>query len=191
MDYDRPVQTITSGPDLAGEMAAAMAAASIVFRDNGAYSKKLVNAGAALFRFARSNGRRSRYSLGRPETAPFYNSSGYYDEYMWSSAWMYYASGNSSYLSLATNPGIPKNSKAFLSIRDLNVFSWDNKLPGAELLLTRLRVFLSPGFPYEDMLSSYHNATALNLCSYLPQFNVFNFTNGEPLTLPHRPNPSD
>ncbi|CAA7396604.1 unnamed protein product [Spirodela intermedia] len=180
MDYERPVQTITSGPDLAGEMAAALAAASIVFRDDDAYSKKLVIAGAALFRFARSNGRRSRYSLGRPETAPFYNSSGYYDEYMWSSAWMYYASGNSSYLSLATNPGIPRNSKAFLSIRDLNVFSWDNKLPGAEL----------PGFPYEEMLSSYHNATTLNLCSYLPQFNVFNFTNGGMIQLNHgRPQP--
>ena len=156
-----------------------MAAASIVFRDDYEYSKKLVKAGAALFDFARSPGKRSRYSLGQPETAPFYNSSGYYDEYMWSAAWLYYASGNSSFLSLATDPGIPKNAKAFLSIPDLRVFSWDNKLPGAELLLTRLRVFLSPGYSYEEMLRAYHDATVLNFCSYFPQFDVFNYTPGK------------
>uniref|UniRef100_A0A1D1XZN2 Endoglucanase n=1 Tax=Anthurium amnicola TaxID=1678845 RepID=A0A1D1XZN2_9ARAE len=190
MDYDRPVETITSGPDLAGEMAAAMAAASIVFRDDDAYSKKLVKAGAALYRFARSNGKRTRYSLGRAETAMFYNSTGYYDEYMWSAAWMYYASGNASYLALATNPGIPRNAHAFLGILDLDVFSWDNKLPGAELLLTRLRVFLNPGYPYEDMLSSYHNTTGLTMCSFLPKFNSFNFTPGGMIQLNHgRPQP--
>ncbi|MCD7469452.1 hypothetical protein HAX54_008503 [Datura stramonium] len=32
MNYERPVQTATSGPDLAGEMAAALAAASIKFQ---------------------------------------------------------------------------------------------------------------------------------------------------------------
>ncbi|XP_078434462.1 endoglucanase 12-like [Wolffia australiana] len=185
MDYERPVLQTTSGPDLAGEMAAALAAASIVFRDDEAYSAKLVKAGAALFRFARSNGRRNRYSAANPEVAMFYNSTGYYDEYMWAGAWMFYASGNTSYLSLATNPGIPRNAKAFLPIRDLNVFSWDNKLPGAELLLTRLRILISPGFPYEDMLNSYHNANNLNLCSFFPQFNSFNFTPGGMIQLNH------
>ena len=178
MDYDRPVQTANSGPDLAGEMAAALAAASIVFQDNTAYSKKLIKGAETLFTFARDFGKRTPYCRGNPYIEPFYNSTGYFDEYMWGAAWLFYATGNKSYISLATNPGLPKNSKAFYMIPDLSVPSWDNKLPAAMLLLTRLRIFLSPGYPYEDMLKSYHNVTGLTMCSYLQQFHVFNWTKG-------------
>lgn len=178
MSYPRQVESAASGPDLAGEMAAALAAASIVFRDDVAYSKKLVKGATTLFKFARDFGKRTPYSRGKANIEPFYNSTGYYDEYMWGAAWMYYATGNSSYLALATNPGLPKNSKAFFGIPDLSVLSWDNKLPAAQLLLTRMRIFLNPGYPYEDMLRSYHNVTGLTMCSYLQQFNVFNWTRG-------------
>ncbi|KAL5996753.1 Endoglucanase 12 [Asimina triloba] len=185
MDYPRPTFSVVSGPDLAGEMAAALASASIVFRDNDAYSKNLVKGATTLFKFARDSGRRSSYSHGRPEFALFYNSTGYYDEYMWGAAWLYYATGNSSYLSLATNPGVSRNAKAFRGILDLNVFSWDNKLPGAELLLSRIRILLNPGYPYEEMLQIYHNQTGINMCSYLPNFNAFNFTRGGMIQLNH------
>ncbi|CAN1768498.1 Endoglucanase 12 [Linum perenne] len=179
MDYMRPSISINAGPDLAGEMAAALASASIVFRgSNEAYSNKLARGAETLFAFAREQGRRRPYSRGNQLIEHFYNSSGYYDEYMWSGAWLYYATGNKTYLSLATNPGIPKNSKAFFGIPDLSVPSWDNKLPAAMLLLTRYRIFLSPGYPYEDMLRMYHNVTTLNMCSYLRQFQVFNWTKG-------------
>ncbi|CAN1768500.1 Endoglucanase 7 [Linum perenne] len=137
MDYMRPSISINAGPDLAGEMAAALASASIVFRgSNEAYSNKLARGAETLFAFAREQGRRRPYSRGNQLIEHFYNSSGYYDEYMWSGAWLYYATGNKTYLSLATNPGIPKNSKAFFGIPDLSVPSWDNKLPAAMLLLT-------------------------------------------------------
>ncbi|GLT95622.1 hypothetical protein SLE2022_132930 [Rubroshorea leprosula] len=178
MDYNRPVQTTTAGPDLAGEMAAALAAASIVFRDNDAYSKRLVKGAETVFAFARDLGRRRRYSEGNLFIEPYYNSTGYFDEYMWGSAWLYYATGNNSYISLATNPGLPKNSKAFYMLLGQSVLSWDNKLPAAMLLLTRYRIFLNPGYPYEDMLKMYHNVTILNMCSYLEQFKVFNWTSG-------------
>ncbi|KAF5482306.1 hypothetical protein F2P56_002888 [Juglans regia] len=178
MDYPRPTQICNAGPDLAGEMAAALAAASIVFRENDAYSKKLIKGAETLFAFARDGGRRRTYSRGNPYIAPYYNSTGYYDEYMWGGAWLYYATGNNTYLSLATNPGIPKNSKAFYMIPELSVLSWDNKLPAAMLLLTRLRIFLNPGYPYEEMLRMYHNVTGLNMCSYLQSFHVFNWTSG-------------
>ncbi|GKV29021.1 hypothetical protein SLEP1_g38000 [Rubroshorea leprosula] len=178
MDYNRPVQTTTAGPDLAGEMAAALAAASIVFRDNDAYSKKLVKGAETVFAFARDPSRRRRYSEGNLFIEPYYNSTGYFDEYMWGSAWLYYATGNNSYISLATNPGLPKNSKAFYMLLGQSVLSWDNKLPAAMLLLTRYRIFLNPGYPYEDMLKMYHNVTILNMCSYLEQFKVFNWTSG-------------
>ncbi|KNA18728.1 hypothetical protein SOVF_068110, partial [Spinacia oleracea] len=69
MDYERPVQTSFAGADLGGEMAAAFAAASIVFRDNQLYSKKLVRGAETVFRFARDTGKRAPYSRGNPWAA--------------------------------------------------------------------------------------------------------------------------
>ncbi|KAF5482304.1 hypothetical protein F2P56_002886 [Juglans regia] len=181
MEYTRPTQTCKAGPELAGEMAAALAAASIVFRDNDAYSDKLIKGSKTLFAFARDIGRRRPYSHGNPYISPYYRSTGYYDEYMWGATWLFYATGNISYLSLAIHPGISKNSKAFNMIPDLTVLSWDNKLPAAMLLLARLRMFLKPGYPYEDMLLRHHNATGHIMCSYLqysPIYQVFNWTRG-------------
>lgn len=105
MDYTRMVQASASGP---GEMAAA----SIVFRDNPAYSKKLSRGAQTVFAFARDAGRRRRYSSGNPFIETWYNSTGYYDEYIWAATWLFYATGNNSYFSLATNPGMAKNSRA-------------------------------------------------------------------------------
>ncbi|KAI3713780.1 hypothetical protein L1987_72366 [Smallanthus sonchifolius] len=178
MDYKRPSQRISNGADLAGEMTAALATASIVFKDNAAYSQKLVQGASTVWKFARDQGKRSPYSRDNLFIAPYYNSTGYYDEYMWGSAWMYYAIGNSSYLWLATNEGLPRHARAFTAIPSQRVLSWDNKAPAAMLLLTRMRLFLNPGFPYENLLSSYHNATSLTMCSYLPQYQAFNWTQG-------------
>ncbi|CAL5363044.1 unnamed protein product [Camellia sinensis] len=185
MDYPRPVQTAVSGPDLSGEMAAALAAASIVFRDDNSYSSKLVKGAATVLAFARDRGKRTPYPRGNLYIDPCYNSTGYFDEYMWGAAWLYYATGNNSYVSLATNPGLPQNSKAFFMIPDLSVLSWDNKLPAAMLLLTRLRIFINPGYPYEDMLRSYQNVTSLTMCSYLQTYHVFNWTRGGLIQLNH------
>lgn len=178
MDYPRKVQSTTSAPELAAEMAAAMAAASIVFRQDDAYSKKLSRGAETVFAFARDKNRRHSYSSGNLFIEPYYNSTGYFDEHMWGATWLFLATGNSSYFSLATNKGLPQNARAFNMIPDLSVLSWDNKLPAAMLLLTRIRVFLSPGYPYEDMLRSYHNVTGLTMCSYLKKYNVYNWTQG-------------
>lgn len=190
MSYTRPIIAVTSGPDLAGEVASALAAASIVFRDNPSYSSRLIAGATTVYNFARLQSHRTIYSLGNLDIAGFYNSSGYWDEYMWSAAWMYYATGNSSYASFATDPRLPKNANAFRSIPDLGVLSWDNKLPAAMLLWTRLRMFLNPGYPYEEALRGYFNATGLNMCANLRRFNVFNWTNGGMIELNHgRPQP--
>lgn len=47
-----------------------------------------------------------------------------------------------------------------------------------QVLLSRLRLFLSPGYPYEEILSAFHNQTGIIMCSYLPYFNSFNRTKG-------------
>ncbi|GKD04191.1 endoglucanase 12, partial [Tanacetum coccineum] len=178
MDYERSTQRITSGPDLAGEMAAALASASIVFKDDTKYSQKLLHGAATVWTFAQDRGKNSTYSKDNAFIEPYYNSSGYYDEYMWGSAWMYYATGNSSYLLTATNEEISRNAKALADKPSQRVLSWDNKLPAAMLLLTRIRLYLNPGYPYEGMLASYHKATSLTMCSYLKQYKVFHWTRG-------------
>lgn len=183
MDYARPVTQCTVGSDLAAEMAAALAAASIVFKDDANYSKTLVKGATALFKFSRD--KRGRYSQGKAAIQTFYNSSGYYDEYVWGGTWMYYATGNSSYLQLVTTLGIAKNAGAFKGGPTYGVFGWDNKLPGGQVLLSRLRIFLGPGYPYEDLLSTYQNQTDIVLCSYLPLFKTFNRTKGGLIELNH------
>jgi endoglucanase len=134
MDYPRPAYAVTSAPDLGGEMAAALAAASIVFKDSPVYSRKLVLGATNIWTFARRMDSRARYVAGLPEgEVPFYNSTGYWDEYMWGAAWMYYATGNSTYLLLATNPDLAKNAQAKGGNPYYGTFSWDNKLIGAQV----------------------------------------------------------
>lgn len=47
-----------------------------------------------------------------------------------------------------------------------------------KVLLSRLRLFLSPGYPYEEILRTFHNQTGIVMCSYLPIFKSFNRTKG-------------
>ncbi|KAK9161912.1 hypothetical protein Syun_002814 [Stephania yunnanensis] len=164
IDYARKVYECHSCSDLAGEMAAALAAASIVFKDTKTYSQKLVHGAKTLFN--------------------------YWDEFLWGGAWLYYATGNSSFLQLATTRGLAKHAGAFWGGPDYGVLSWDNKLAGVQVLLSRLRLFLSPGYPYEDMLGTFHNQTNIIMCSYLPVFTSFNRTKGGLIQLNHgRPQP--
>ncbi|RWW12547.1 hypothetical protein BHE74_00023847 [Ensete ventricosum] len=132
IDYPRPVYVCHSCSDLTAEMAAALASASIVFKDNKAYSQKLVHGAATLWKFARDQ--RGRYSEGGSDASVFYNSTSYWDEFVWGGAWMYLATGNSSYLQLSTHPKLAKHAGAFWGGPDYGVLSWDNKLTGAQPL---------------------------------------------------------
>ncbi|KAG0496088.1 hypothetical protein HPP92_000661 [Vanilla planifolia] len=183
IDYPRPVYECDSCSDLAAEMAAALAAASIVFKDSEAYSRKLVHGASTVWNFARLQ--RARYSSSGSDPAKFYNSTSYWDEFVWGGSWMYLATGNSSYLQLTTNPKMAKHAGAFWGGPDYGVLSWDNKLPGAQVLLSRLRLFLSPGYPYEEILRTFHNQTDIVMCSFLPVFKSFNRTKGGLIQLNH------
>ncbi|PKU77418.1 endoglucanase 10 [Dendrobium catenatum] len=188
IEYPRPVYECHSCSDLAAEMAAALASASIVFKDNRKYSEKLIHGARTLFKYGREQ--RGRYSPGGSDPSLFYNSTSYWDEYVWGGAWLYYATGNSSYLQLATTRGIAKHAGAFWGGPDYGVLSWDNKLVAAQVLMSRLRLFLSPGYPYEEILRTFHNQTENVMCSYLPVFRSFNFTKGGLIQLNHgRPQP--
>ncbi|CAI9095058.1 OLC1v1030915C1 [Oldenlandia corymbosa var. corymbosa] len=182
INYERPVQMCHSCSDLSAEMAAALASASIVFKDDKVYSQKLVHGAKALYKFSREQ--RGRYSAGM-DAEKFYNSTMYWDEFIWGASWLYYATGNATYLTLATTPGLAKHAGAFWGGPNYGVFNWDSKLPGAQVLLSRMRLFLSPGYPYEEILSTFHNQTSIVMCSYLPYFTSFNRTRGGLIQLNH------
>ncbi|GFZ01459.1 glycosyl hydrolase 9B15 [Actinidia rufa] len=118
MDTPRTLYKITSsspGTEAAAEAAAALSAASIVFKGvDSNYSSKLLSHSKSLFEFA------DKYRGSYQASCPFYCSySGYQDELLWAAAWLYKASGQTSYLNyVSSNQGW---SQA------VSEFSWDNK----------------------------------------------------------------
>ncbi|CAL4971743.1 unnamed protein product [Urochloa decumbens] len=151
MDTPRSVYKVTPekpGSDVAGETAAALAAASIVFRGcDPAYSAKLLQTARKVFDFA--DRYRGSYSDSLSSVAcPFYCSySGYNDELLWAAAWLHLATlaagktgagagGNSSaadaYLSY-----IYANGHTLGAEQDDFTFSWDDKRVGTKVLLSK------------------------------------------------------
>ncbi|XP_037094013.1 endoglucanase 15-like [Pollicipes pollicipes] len=136
MNMDRPGYKISAGApgsDLAGETAAAMAAASILFKDSdAAYSGQLLDHAKQLYDFA--NTHRGKYQDSITDAVSFYGSSGYGDELAWAAAWLYRATQDSSYLDAAKG--------FFQEFSDLNgkagEFSWDSKHVGVQLLMYTL-----------------------------------------------------
>ncbi|MEO1181465.1 MAG: glycoside hydrolase family 9 protein, partial [Cyanobacteria bacterium J06636_28] len=130
---DRPAYKIdpqNPGSDLAAETAAALASASIVFRDvDPAYADELLVNARQLYTFADTY--RGRYSESIPEARDYYNSwSGYTDELSWGAAWLYKATGEQQYLAQSQanyqNLGIDWTQ------------NWDDKSYGTGILLAQI-----------------------------------------------------
>lgn len=128
MDTPRTLYKIDAnspGTEAAAEAAAALSAASIVFKKKDTqYSSKLLRHSKSLFDFA------DKYRGTYTGSCPFYCSySGYQDELLWAAAWLYKASGESKYLKYITdNQGWNQAASEF---------SWDNKFVGVQTLLTQ------------------------------------------------------
>ncbi|NJN59282.1 MAG: hypothetical protein HC879_18175 [Leptolyngbyaceae cyanobacterium SL_5_9] len=131
MSMPRPAYKIdrqNPGSDLAGEAAAALAAASIVFRSTDpAYADRLLKNAVQLFEFADTH--RGKYSDSIPDAKEFYKSNGYVDELTWGAAWLYRATGNQTYLS--------KAKKHYQRVGPGWTHDWDNKSYGAAILLAQ------------------------------------------------------
>lgn len=136
MTMERPSMKIDSdkpGSDLAGETAAAFAAASIAFKDvDSAYAATLLQAAEELYQFA--DERRDVYHNSITDAANFYRSwSGYGDELCWAALWLARATGSDTYL-----------QKARVHWDDFDLgsmaeqFSWDDKKGGVFALYTLL-----------------------------------------------------
>ena len=137
MTMGRPAYKLDAthpGSDAAGEAAAALAAAAIVFRPTDAvYADLLLKHARELFNFADTY--RGKYSDSIPDAASFYNSfSGYNDELAWGATWLYKATGEQAYLAKAES--IYSASLAGQQLQWTQ--SWDDKTYGSAVLLAQV-----------------------------------------------------
>jgi endoglucanase len=143
MQMPRPSFKITSacpGSDLAGETAAAMAAASLAFRPtNPTYANTLLTHARQLYTFADTF--RGRYSECITDAAKFYNSwSGFNDELAWGALWMYRATNEQTYLDKAlaayANFSVQGQNGTVKSYKWTH--NWDDKAYGSYVLFAKL-----------------------------------------------------
>lgn len=167
MAEDRPltqVNTSAPGSDVAAETAAALASASLVFKSSdSAYSATLLKHAKQLFTFADKY--RKLYSVSIPEVQTFYNSTGYGDELLWAASWLYHATGDRSYFEYVTG----QNGEEFANWGSPTWFSWDNKLAGAQVLLSRVSFFGPKGLSSSNVLEKYRESAEAVMCGLLPK----------------------
>nr|CAZ96131.1 endoglucanase 4 precursor [Saccharum hybrid cultivar R570] len=196
MDTPRDVYKVTPdkpGSDVAGETAAALAAASLVFRTcDPAYSAKLLHSWAAGRRAARNatcsgllsivrrgvrlqvfdfaDRYRGSYSDSLSSVVcPFYCSySGYHDELLWAAAWLHMATaaaGNSSDVYLSY---IYSNGHNLGAEQDDFTFSWDDKRVGTKVLLSKAFLQGIGKGKSDDALRLYKAHADTYVCSLVP-----------------------
>lgn len=137
MQLARPSFALTAekpGSEVTAEAAAALSAASLLFAESDPqYSQLLIARAKQLFQFADQF--RGSYTDSIPQSANYYRSySGYWDELLWAAAWLHRATGESLYLQRAE--AIFNERFANTTIRWTH--DWDNKLPGAAILLAQM-----------------------------------------------------
>ncbi|WMV26651.1 hypothetical protein MTR67_020036 [Solanum verrucosum] len=145
MNYPRLVSVcdISTASDLAGEMVAAMSAASLVLKEDKDISEELVKTAEELFILANRTAKKGKYTTNDEcggQARQFNNSTSYKDELDWA----------------------VKEQVA----SDEDVFDWNNKITAISILLTRIRYFRDLGYPYESSFISSTNNIDLLMCSY-------------------------
>ncbi|RLN23587.1 hypothetical protein C2845_PM07G39100 [Panicum miliaceum] len=152
------------GSELAGETAAAMAAASLVFRSsNPGYANLLLQHSKQLFDFADKY--RGRYDSSITVARSYYaSSSGYGDELLWAAAWLYQASGDRRYLDYLANNADALGGTGW----SINQFGWDVKYPGVQVLAAMVLLRGNAGGgAHGDVLRRYKQKADLFVCSCL------------------------
>ncbi|GMP96632.1 hypothetical protein CsSME_00045179 [Camellia sinensis var. sinensis] len=150
------------GSDLAGETAAAMAAASVVFRHhNPSYAIELLTHAQQLFEFA--NKYRGKYDSSITVAQKYYRSvSGYADELLWAAAWLYKATNNQYYLSYLGNNGDSLGGTGWA----MTEFGWDVKYAGVQTLVAKLLMGGRAGH-YAPVFEQYKEKAEFFMCSCL------------------------
>ena len=133
MTMNRPsyfVDSSNPGSAVAGEAAAALAAACVVFEDSDPeYSELCLEHAQSLYEFADE----TRSDDGYTAANGFYNSwSGFYDELAWAGAWLYIATGDEAYLDNATSCYSQASQDSDWAM------CWDDVHIGAAVLLSEI-----------------------------------------------------
>ncbi|KAF9592463.1 hypothetical protein IFM89_014953 [Coptis chinensis] len=153
------VDRVHPGSDVAGETAAALAAASIVFRSRDPhYSSLLLDRAVRVFEFADKY--RGAYSSSlRSAVCPFYcDFNGYQDELLWGAAWLHKASRRREYREY-----IVRNENVLGAWDTINEFGWDNKHAGINVLISK-EVLMGKA----DYLKKFKQNADSFICSILP-----------------------
>jgi endoglucanase len=137
------IDSSCGGSELAAETAAAMAAASMVFKaSDAAYSATLLTHARQLYNLADT--KRQKYVECITDAQSFYNSwSGYNDELAWGAVWLYRATGEQAFLDKAesfvntTAAGFGAEGQSG-QLPYKWTHDWDSKHYGTYLLLSRL-----------------------------------------------------
>ncbi|KAG8486076.1 hypothetical protein CXB51_019433 [Gossypium anomalum] len=150
------------GSDLAGETAAAMAAASTVFRrSNPAYSTELLRHAYQLFDFADKY--RGKYDSSITVAQKYYRSiSGYNDELLWAAAWLYQASNNEYYLNYLGKNGDSMGGTGWA----MTEFGWDVKYAGVQTLVAKFLMQGKAGL-HAPVFERYHQKAEYFMCSLI------------------------
>ncbi|GAB2225098.1 hypothetical protein Droror1_Dr00005884 [Drosera rotundifolia] len=165
MDTPRTVYVVeapNAASDVAGETAAALAAASMAFRtiDPG-YSETLLRNAVRAFQFADAN--RGAYSDDpdiKAGVCPFYcDFDGYQDELLWGAAWLRRATQDDMYLNY-----IESNGQTLGATENINEFGWDNKHAGLNVLVSKE---VLEGNMYS--LQSYKASADSFMCTLIPE----------------------
>ncbi|CAA7020648.1 unnamed protein product [Microthlaspi erraticum] len=176
-DMDTPrtayaVEAPQPASDLAGEIAAALAAASIAFQQSDpSYAKLLLVNAVKTFEYADSH--RGSYTSNQGAklaVCPFYCSvNGYEDELLWGAAWLRRATGGDSYINYLVD-----NRQSFNADFNCFEFGWDNKVGGLNVLVAK-EVFeknVAAIAPYKEtaerMMCSYFSGSPGSHMTYSP-----------------------
>ncbi|KAJ7514066.1 hypothetical protein O6H91_23G025200 [Diphasiastrum complanatum] len=154
------------GSDLAGETAAAMAAASIVFKaKDNAHSNLLLSHAKQLFTFADTY--RGKYDSSITVAQKFYTSaSGYADELLWAAMWLYHATDDEYYLKYVADNAQSLGGTGW----SMAEFSWDVKYAGVQVLASKA-LMQGKGGAYANTLRAYQTKAEYFLCACLQKNN--------------------
>ncbi|KAH6797407.1 glycosyl hydrolase 9C1 [Perilla frutescens var. hirtella] len=156
------------GSDLAGETAAALAAACLAFKPyDSAYSDLLLVHAKQLFSF----GERFRgfYHDSIPSAKQFYTSSGYSDELLWAATWLYRATNDEYYLKYVVDSCVSLGGTGWA----VKEFSWDNKYAGVQILLSKV-LLDGAGGAYTSTLQQYQAKADYFTCACMQKNDGYN-----------------
>ncbi|PKI65761.1 hypothetical protein CRG98_013833 [Punica granatum] len=139
MDTPRTPYAVSSqfpGSEVSAEIAAALAASSLVFKSvDPAYSQTLLDRAKSVFEFADKYRGSYNITLG-PWVCPFYcDFSGYEDELLWAAAWLFKATKSPSYLQYVVQNAHALSHSPYAA--NSAEFGWDVKNAGINVLLSK------------------------------------------------------